>query len=69
MSLDKTERVSRMSRPTTSGTCYQGTTTLIAGQELKAETSPGGEELLALTCPAGQEWLVSIRFDIVKSNV
>ena len=69
MSLTKTRRVSRMARPTTSGTCYQGTVTMTAGQELKAETSPGGEELLELTCPAGQEWLVSVRVDIVKSNV
>ena len=69
MSINKVQRVSRMARPTTAGTCYQGTTTITAGQELKVETSPGGEELLVLTCPAGQEWLVSVRLDIVTSNV
>ena len=64
--------ISKMARPPRSGansSSYQGAVSMVAGQELKLETSPDGEELLSLTCPEGKVWRVSVRIDLKIEDV
>ena len=71
MPLINGEMISKLSRPPRAGaasSCYQGSVSMVAGQELKLETSPAGEELLSVTCPSGKTWLVRVRVDIKVSD-
>jgi organic hydroperoxide reductase OsmC/OhrA len=57
-------KMARPPRPGANSSCYQGVVSMVAGQEIKLETSPDGEELLAITCPEGKVWRVSVRVDL-----
>ena len=41
---------------------------LVAGGNLKIETSPGGEEILDETVPVGKTWAVRVFVHIVETN-
>ncbi len=57
-------RMARPPRPSAKSSSYQGVVSMVAGQEIKLETSPDGEELLSLTCPDGKVWRVAVRVDL-----
>ncbi len=45
-------------------TAEDGNITVVAGQSLKIETTPGGVELLNDVCPTGKTWKVAISVSI-----
>ncbi len=57
-------KMARPPRPSAYSNSYQGVVSMVAGQEIKLETSPDGEELLSITCPEGKVWSVSVRVDL-----
>lgn len=42
--------------------------TVLAGQSVKIETSPGGEEILDVECPEGKSWSVRIIVEITETD-
>ena len=65
MLLINGETIAKLARPTTADQCYQGSTTLEAGETLEVKNSG---DLLEITCPVGKAWFVRIRVDITESD-
>lgn len=48
--------------------CVARTTVAVAGQQLRAETSPGGVELFNEVVPAGKQWEVTVTVRIKQTD-
>lgn len=42
--------------------------TVVGGQALKVETTPGGDEVLIEECPEGQTWTVTMHIEITITD-
>ncbi len=62
--------ITNTSQPASAGKAVRGTAEVVAGQQLKIESSPSGIEI-AITdpVPAGKKWTAHINIDIIETDV